>query len=157
MSKRKPAARFLTLTLSPWVYVTIIVLLIGPFSVAVVYSDQIVDAYVRAYVGPEVQDQFGFRMERKRMYYRQVQSLDVFVITAIEPDGVLARAGVKNGDVPLSSIHMSDVDFYRRLRRSKKEAIKQIVIGCDEYEDWLKTGKSSLYDRARKVVIPQVN
>jgi hypothetical protein len=137
--------------------VTIIALLIGPFTIAVLYSDQLYAAYVRTYVGREVQHRFGFRMERKTMYYRKVQRLDVFVITALEPDGVLAKAGVKNNDVPLISYHMSDVDFYLRLRRSQKEAIELRLINVDEYEDWLKTGDAySLFrDRERKVLIPQ--
>src|SRR5262245_35650625 len=142
MNERKPATKFLTLTLSPWVYVTIIALLIAPFLIAVLNFDQIFNSYVRTYLGPEVRRQFGFRMEHQTMYYRQAQRLDVFVITTLEPDGVLARAGVRNDDVPLVSgwFHMSDVNFYRRLQEGRKGPIELRLIGRDEYEYWLKTG-----------------
>jgi hypothetical protein len=132
------------------------VLLLGPFSIALIYSDEIFETYVRAEIAPQVQNQFGFRMVHKNMYYRQRQRLDVFLFTALEPDGVLAKAGVRNNDIPLGGLlSISDINLYRRLYQGRKEAVELRLIGCDEYEDWLREDKFSLFDRTRRVVIPQ--
>lgn len=154
MSEKKPATKFLTLTQNPCIYLIIMVLLMGPFSISLIYANEILEVYVRSEIGPEVQRQFGFRMMHKNMYYQHRQRLDVFVFTSLEPDGVLAKAGVRNNDVPLSTFHMNDIHLYRRLRASRKEAIELRVIGCDQYEDWLQTGRTSLSARERRVLIP---
>ena len=88
------------------------------------------------------------------MYYH-TQALDVFVIEGLEPDGVLAKAGVKNCDVPVWDYHMSDVAFYRRLQERPKKAVEIHLVNCAEYEELLKSGDLDLFDRGHKVLIPR--
>ena len=155
MSEKQPSTRFLLLTQNPSAYLIIMVLLMGPFSIALIYSDEILEAYIRSEIAPQVQHQFGFSMVHKSMYYRQRQRLDVFVFSGLEPDGVLAKAGVMNNDVPLRTFHMSDINLYRRLRQGRTEAVELRLIGSDEYEDWLRAEKFFLFDRTRRVVVPK--
>jgi hypothetical protein len=137
-----------------WVYVTVVLLLIGPLSIAVVYSGELYNGYVRTYIAPRIQRQFGFKMERRRMHYR-TQALDVFVIKGLNPDGVLAKAGVRNGDVPVGDYHVSDVTFYRELEESRKRAVEIHLVNCAEYEGLLKSGDLDLFDRGHIVTVPR--
>lgn len=156
MKGKKPGANFITLQRGQWAYLTITVLLIGPFWVAVACSEEIYAAYVRTYVAPEVQRRFGFKVGRERMYYgARRQPLDVFFINATEPDGVLARAGALSGDVPVGAYHWSDVGLYVRLRESRRRPVELHLVNRDQYREWLKTGDDLLFERQRKIVIPR--
>ena len=154
MDRKGTTSNLITARPIHWVYLTIFVLLIGPFSMAVVYHDELYNGYVRTYIAPGVQRQFGFRMERRRMYYH-TQAVDVFVIEGLEPDGVLAKAGVQRGDVPVGIYHMSDVAFYQRLQERPKKAVEIHLVNSAEYEGLLKSGDLDLFDRGHRVVIPR--
>jgi len=152
MNQKGAKSNLITVKPIHWVYVTVVLLLIGPFSIAVVYSNELYNGYVRTYVAPRIQRQFGFRMERRRMYYH-TQGLDVFVIEGVNPGGVLAKAGVRNDDVPVGVYHMSDVEFYRKLDGSQEKAVEIQLVNCGEYEGLLKSGDLDLFDRGHKVTI----
>lgn len=138
---------------SQWLYVTVCVLLIGPFSLAVVYSEDIYSAYVRTYVAPRLRRQYGFRLERRPMYFH-AQPLNVYFIASIDPAGVFAKAGVREGDVPVADYHISDVALYKRLLDERGDAAVLQLINGDEYESMLKEGDLDLYCRGHKVSIP---
>lgn len=152
---QKKSSRLITVKPIHWVYLTVFVLLIGPLLIAALYSDELYNGYVRTYIAPRIQRQFGFKMERRRMYYRGTQELDVFVIEGLEPNGVLAKAGVQNGDVPIGMFHMSDVAFYRRLQERTEKAVEIHLVNCAEYEESLKSGDLILSDLGNRVVIPK--
>ena len=152
---QKKSSRLITIKPIHWVYLTTFVLLIGPLLVASVYSDELYNAYVRTYIAPGVQRQFGFKMQRRKMYYRGTQELDVFVIEGLEPNGVLAKAGVQNGDVPIGMFHMSDVAFYRKLQERPAGTVEIHLVNCTEYEELLKSGNLILSDVGNRVVIPK--
>ena len=150
---QKKSSRLITIKPIHWVYLTVFVLLIGPLLIATLYSDELYNAYVRTYIAPSVQHQFGFKMERRQMYYRGTQELDVFVIEGLEPNGLLAKAGVQNCDVPIGVFHMSDVAFYRRLQERPKERVEIHLVNCAKYEELLKSGNLILSDVGNRVVI----
>ena len=147
----RPNSRLLTLGAVQYVYVMIVILVIGPFTVATMYSQDFFDAYVRTFIGPQLQRKFGFRMEVRRMYYRKRQPLSVFVIKDLNPDGEFARLGVRNCDVPVGYFHMSDASLYRKLKRSESEKVEIRFINCDEYERELESGNLYLASRVRKI------
>ena len=136
-----------------WVYVTIFVLIIGPFTVFVMFSQELFDGYIRTYIAPGIQRRFGFRMERRRMYYRGTQPFNVFVITRLEPEGVLTKLGVQNCDVPLGFYHMSDATFYRQLEKSRSTPVEIRFLNCEEYEQALMAGDLFLAHRVHKIVL----
>jgi len=153
MTGKNSTTSFLTIKHIQWVYLTVFVLLISPFIVFILYSDEIYKAYVRIYIAPEIRHQFGFKMDRQRMYYH-TQPLDVFVITTVE-NGVLAKAGVKDNDIPLGLFHMSDVNFYLKLRQSQNGPIEIRLINRDEYGRVLREQDWTLLHGQHKVVIPK--
>jgi hypothetical protein len=154
MNRKASTSNLVTVKPMHWVYVTIIILLIGPFSLAVVYSDELYNGYFRTYTAPAIQRQLGFKMGRRRMYYH-TQALDVFAVEGLEPGGILAKAGVQNCDVPVGIYHLSDVEFYRKLQQSAKKAVEIQLVNCAEYEELLRAGDLDLFTRGHKVVIPR--
>ena len=152
---QKKNIRLITVRPIHWVYLSIFVLVISPLLIATLYADGLYNGYVRTYIGPRIQRQFGFKMERRRMYYRGRQRLDVFVIESLEPNGLLAKAGVQNGDVPIEMFHLSDVAFYRRLQESPAKAVEIHLVNCAKYEESLKSDNLFMSDLGNRVVIPK--
>ncbi len=89
------------------------------------------------------------------MHYQRRQELDVFVITAVDPTGVLAKAGVRNDEVPVLSFHITDVAFYQMLEQSEKAATEIYLINRDEYQKLLENGDLAVRDRGHRVLIPK--
>ena len=150
-----PRSKRTLLTVTPfhWAYVTIVVLIIGPFTVVTMYCQDFFDGYVRTFVGPRFQRQFGFKMEVRRMYYRKKQPLSVFVIKDLKPDGEFAKLGVRNCDVPVGFFHMSDASLYRKLERSMREPVEVRFINCEEYEKEFMSGDLLLSNRVHRIVL----
>ncbi len=146
-------SKLLTVKSFQWVYVIIFIWIIGPFTFFSLVSHEIFDDYVRTYIAPGIQRRFGFRMERRRMYYRGTQPLNVFVIKNLEPEGALTKLGVQNCDVPLGFYHMSDVTFYWQLEKSKGTPVEIRFLNCDEYQKALMSGDLFLAGRAHKIVL----
>ena len=148
-----PQSKSRLLTLGPihYVYVTIVVLVIGPFTVMTMYSQDFFDGYVRTFIGPRLQRKFGFKMEMRRMYYRKKQAVSVFVIKNLTPDGEFARLGVRNCDVPVSFTHMSDASLYRKLEKSESRKVEIRFVDCGTYERELESGDLFLAPHEHKI------
>lgn len=95
-------------------------------------------------------------MDRKRINFR-AQSYEVFVITSIEPNGVLARAGVQANSIALGSLPKNDVAFCEDLLRSHNQDIEIRLINADEFRETLRTGELSAVGRGYEVIIPRQN
>lgn len=149
----RPKNNLLTLRPFHWAYVLIVVFVIGPFMFATTYSQELFDGYVRTFIGPGLQQKFGFKIEVRRMYYRNTQPLSVFVIKSLKHDGELAKLGVRNCDVPVGYFHMTDAAFYRKLERSAYQTVDIRFINCDEYQAALKSGDLNLEPHVRKIVL----
>ena len=154
MVHARPKSKLLTINAFHWVYLTIFVLIVVPFTVANLHCQELFQVYVRTSIAPSIERQFGFKMERRRMFYRNVQPLSVFVIKGLEPDGVLAKLGVRDCDVPVGFFHMSDVAFYRQLEKSGSNTVEIGFINCNEYERTLASGDLFIIDRVHKIVLP---
>jgi len=146
--------RFITLSGMHWLYVAIIALLLIPFTIVNLWPDGTYDLYFRTFVGPKVQTEFGFRMDHKRMQFR-TQSFEVFVISSIEPTGILARAGIQPNSIALSTFPKNDVAFCKDLLRSRNQDIEIHLINADEYQEILRNGELSTVARGYKVTIPR--
>jgi hypothetical protein len=145
--------RFFTIRRNQLLYLVTMVLLSIPCLMAVINPVDFYRLHARIVNGPVVRRLFGFSLERRRMHYR-TQAMDVFVINSIDPNGRLAKAGVRNNDIPVASIHMNDADFYDTLAASRRAPVKLRLINSDEYEKALKDGIVPR-DEMRTVVIPR--
>jgi len=150
-SRSPSQSRLFTLGAFHYVSVMMVILIIGPFTVAAVYSQDFFDAYVRTVLGPRLRRKFGFRMEVRRMYYRKRYPLSVFVIKNLKPGGEFARLGVRNCDVPVGGFHMTDAALYRNLVRSEHTKVEIRFINCDVYERHLESGDPLLEPYDHKI------
>ena len=153
----KPAHLFIAPTGIHWLCIAIIALLLVPLTIFSLEPDRIYNAYFRTFATPAVEREFGFRMERTRMYFH-TQALEVFVIKSLEPEGVLAKAGVRVGDVPLGTyMPKNDVAFCRDLLRSHAQITQIHLVNGDEYEARLGRGESSITNVGYNAIIPKQN
>jgi hypothetical protein len=150
-SRPPSRSRLFTLGAFQYVYVMMVILIIGPFTVAALYSQDFFDAYVRTVLAPRLRRKFGFTLEVRRMYYRKRHPLGVFVITNLKPNGEFARLGVRNCDVPVGGFHMTDAELYRALKRSEHTKVEIRFINCDEYAGELDSGDLILAPHERKL------
>jgi hypothetical protein len=152
MARSHTTSNLLTIQPFQWAFLTIFVLLIGPLIVASLFSDTLFRAYARDCMAPRLQSEFGFRMEKRRMYYGR-QPLNVFVIQGIKRDGILARIGIRNGDIPIGMFHMSDVNFYWTLERSRTTPVEIRLIRCNDYKEMLRSGDLLMSHHWRKAFL----
>jgi hypothetical protein len=65
-----------------------------------VFSPQVYNLTCSHFEMPEYEKQFGFRLGRIRVLSERGTPYDITAIAEVQPGGVLARAGVRPGDVP---------------------------------------------------------
>ena len=149
--------RLLTLNRTHWIYIALIAVVLVPLTIGNLLPDQIYNLYFRTYTRPQVQAEFGFEMAQQRMHFRS-QPFDVFVITSIDPNGVLAGYGVQANTISLgTSYPKNDIAFCKDLLRSHNQAVEIHLIDSNEYEQLLKKGEFSMAGRGYKVIIPWHN
>lgn len=153
---KKVPNRFITLSGAQWIYVATIALLLIPLTITNLWPYEIYNLYFRTFESPRVQTEFGFSMDRKRMNFH-AQSFEVFVITSIEPTGVLARAGVQPNSIALGTFPKNDVAFCKYLLRSHNQDIEIHLINDNEYQELLRNGELSTGERGYKVTVPRQN
>jgi hypothetical protein len=120
------------------------------------WSDRIYELYFRSFESPKVQTEFGFKMTHKRMFFRS-QAIDVFIITSLEPTGVLAKVGVQPNTVALGAFPKNDIAFCKELLRSHDRNVEIHLINANEYEQLLRKGESYMVEWGYKVIIPRQN
>jgi hypothetical protein len=87
----------------------------------VIFSETLETQYLRETEGRRLQREFGFRSD----YVRTNPESDatVFAITAVEPNGTFARAGVLVGDRPWDYHGRSERSFYFVLQAARHREV----------------------------------
>ena len=155
MTQKGPGSNLIMIGPAQWFLVASVVLILVPFIGAVFHVEEIYAACLKAYLGPTMQRHFGFRMRLQRMYFHE-RPYNVFVITDVDPNGIFARSGIQDGDIPVGIYHMRDAWFYNKLQQTEVNPVEIRVINFAEYEEILKSGNLVIGSRARRVLIPKV-
>jgi hypothetical protein len=96
-------------------YTALFVLVVVPLAVWLLVGDYLYAEYVLDVKAPRLRQRFGFSMDRVRIG-SPPDTYDVSAISAVTPDGVLARAGFKPGDVPTGYVDAGRAAFYQELQ-----------------------------------------
>ena len=86
-----------------------------PLAVWLLVGDYLYAEYVLDVKAPRLRQRFGFSMDRVRIE-SPPDAYDVSAISAVAPDGVLARAGFRPGDVPTGYVEGGRAAFYQELQ-----------------------------------------
>ncbi len=119
--------RFSTLSRSQVLYVFLVVLVVLPVLVGLVFQTQLYDLWVVSFVGPELQRHFGFRAGRVEVVAAGGHRLE-FAVTAVNPSGAFARAGVKPFDLPIGYQHGIASGFYQHLMWAREGHPADIMV-----------------------------
>jgi hypothetical protein len=102
--------RPLTPSLRQWLILAVTLLVVLPLVVGIVFQNPIQDAYVHEFVSPRLQRELGFTAG-----WMKAEGQQAWVIRSVEPDGVLARAGFREGDEPSGYVHGVETGFLTDL------------------------------------------
>ena len=119
-----------------WLLIAVTILVLAPLMMTGIFYGQFRTAVLRKFFVPGIEARYGYKTESRRLYYGE-QPLDVYVVSSIEPNGRMAAAGLRIGDVPLAIFHMSDVALADELSLTDASQIKLTVIEIESYEEWL--------------------
>jgi hypothetical protein len=96
-------------------YTALFVFAIVPLVVWLLLGDYLYAEYVLDVKAPRLRQRFGFSMDRVRIG-SPPDGYEVSAISAVTPDGILARAGFKPGDVPTGYVDAGRAAFYQELQ-----------------------------------------
>ena len=105
--------RTICLDRSHFILLSITLLVILPLICAIVFQRDIHLAYTEYFVAPEMQRQFGYVAE-----WKTIQGMNLYVITSIVPEGLLAKMGFEVGDIPFE-YHSGFQAFYSALQEAR--------------------------------------
>ena len=138
-----------------WPIIVVVVLLLIPLQLVTVFPDEFRNAFLRKFFVPGVEAKFGYKTERHQLFFGE-QPLDVYVISFVEANGIMANSGVRVGDVPIGFVsHKSDVYLADQLTMKKAETNHIKVVDLRLYEDCLnKMMACSLWENERDIIVP---
>lgn len=94
--------------------ITVATLLALGFVSVIVFLPALEAWYFSDVVCPDLEEELGFRLARRSIPFRGETS-DVTMIVAVDPDGIMARSGVRPGDIPFGYVHGVESGFCRDL------------------------------------------
>lgn len=109
-----------------WCLFAIVPLLIPCLLLFVLLQHEIAYFHVMRDLAPALQRDFGFTaavVEEERPVRDQI-----FVITSLDPEGALAKAGFLVGDVPVGYKHGFETGFYAHLEYARHNVTEMQVI-----------------------------
>lgn len=110
-----------------WFLVIITILIVLPVVGALAFLPELETAYLRAFVLPRWEKQFGFRHGTAILRVDN-QKHSMFAIEAVTPGSLFSRAGVQAGDIPVGYQHGFESGFYSDLRRFEKGAAIELQL-----------------------------
>lgn len=122
----------LTLGKTQLVLAAIVVFILLPTVLVVTFPREFEHAYLRHFVRPDLEREFGFRSGTRDLVYAD-RVYPVLTIASMDEGGVLERSGVRIGDVPLRVSHLTDADFYRELRKARTAPVNMRFIDVETY------------------------
>jgi len=129
--------KYLTLSRTQQLYVGLIVVVALPIVLALVFQFQIYDAYLEQFVRPGLEREFGFTAGTIQLP-AVAGPCDQFAIVAVSADGILAKAGVRSGDLPVGYKHGFATGFYQDLLQVQRgSSVKIRVLAASDYEKGL--------------------
>ena len=108
-----------TLGSSQWVYLSAVVLVVLPIVLGFSFLNQIYGAYLREFVAPGLQNEFGFQAGLQTLSLGEERA-EEFIIYSVTPGGLLSRAGFQSGDIPVLYHHNFESTFYQDLLLVRK-------------------------------------
>ena len=125
--QRPAALRPISSTRSQWVYLFVTLLIVLPLILAFVFSNQIYAVYLREFVAPRLEREFGFKAGRTQVQFRG-RTDQVFAVLRVTPGGILHRAGVEPGDIPVGYQHGFETGFLQDLVWAKEGHAVEIEL-----------------------------
>lgn len=116
--------RLNAITLGPrqWLLLSVVTLVVLPVVLIVTFLPQVETAFVRQFVLPRWERQFGFVHGTTTLQMGN-STRQVFAIVSVVPNGTFNRARVLPGDVPVGYQHGFESGFYRDLARLESEHV----------------------------------
>ena len=131
--------RLITLESAQWWHVAA-----GLLVVLIVIGLGAMPTWYRVYVveqrGPALQRCFGFVAAAIDLPGDWSGTPRVFTITSVNPDGILASAGIRPGDAPVGYKHGMDVEFYGDLTAVLDG--EDVTFSVVQMADWHKGSES---------------
>jgi hypothetical protein len=106
--------KYLTLSRSHQLYFTLVLLVLLPLVLGIAFQHQLHGLYLEHFVRPDLEREFGFTAGEIRIP-ALAGCPPQFAIVAVSPTGVLGRAGVRPGDLPVGYVHGFSSGFYSDL------------------------------------------
>ena len=136
-----------------WLLIAVTTLVVTPLMMTGIFYGQFRTAVLRKFFVPGIEAKFGYKTEPRRLYYGE-QPLDIYVVSSIEPNGRMAAAGLRIGDVPLGIFHMSDVGLAEELATADASPIRLKVVDIEFYEEWLSNDATGLmWEKRRDLIV----
>ncbi|SRR6266487_5549639 len=129
--------KYLTLSRSQQLYVGLVALIVLPLLMALTFQPQLYDAYLDHFVRPGLEREFGFTAGTVRLP-AEAGELNTFGIIAVTPGGVLEKAGVRPGDLPVGYRHGFSTGFYQDLLAARRGVPVEVALlsSADYAKGW---------------------
>lgn len=133
--------------------IAVTTLVLAPLMMTGVFYEQFRTAVLRKFLVPGIEAKYGYKTESRRLYYGE-QPLDVYVVSFVEPNGRMAAAGLRIGDVPMGLFHMSDVALADKLSATDAFQVPQTVIEIGSYEELLRNNLGGpMWEKRRDLIV----
>ncbi len=123
--------KYLTLSRSQQLYVGLVALIVLPLLMALTFQPQLYDAYLDHFVRPGLEREFGFTAGTVRLP-AEAGALSMFGVVAVTPGGVLERAGVRSGDLPIG-YHFATGFYLDLLAVRRGEPVEVALLSSGDY------------------------
>jgi hypothetical protein len=117
--------KLFTLSDTRVLFVVLVLVVVLPVVCGLVFMPGLGNYWVERFYGPELERDFGFRAGQQTIPFHEGQ-VSAFVLTWVDPEGCLGRAGLKAGDMP-RTYHGSG-DFWGPLLRLRDGETIELTI-----------------------------
>ncbi len=125
--------KYLTLSRVQQLYVGLVLLVVIPIVLGLVFQYQLYDFYLDQFERPRLERQFGFTSGTLQIP-GQPPSHPQFAVVDVRPDGALAKAGFRPGDMPVGYKHGFSTGFYQALLAVREgNAVYVHVLAASDY------------------------
>jgi hypothetical protein len=130
--------KYLTLSRGSQLYVALVLLVLLPLVVGIAFQDRLYGVYLEHFVRPDLEKEFGFTAGEVQVPSR-APCPPQFAIVEVSRTGVLWRAGMRPGDLPVGYVHGSATGFYSDLVRVRAgHPVEVQVLAVADYGEGLK-------------------
>ncbi len=141
--------RYLTLSRTQELHVLLVILAVLPLLLALTCQPELYDFHLDRFLRPGLEREFGFQAGTITVR-PGTAALSMFAVVAVAPEGRLAKAGIRAGDIPVGYKHGFESGFVADLLAVRRgRAVDPRVPASADYDRGLTAWRKIRLDPQR--------